>query len=265
MKQNYNFLPRWLTKQEIALAPTSWIRVLSKYTTRRRKALWETKPGYNTLLASIMAAIAKKDRHLIDLAAELTKDNMPKYIYLSLISSALTCFGERDEGLAMLREAANLEPTDGPVLSLAAETDDLVEKENLAKRVLDKNPHNLEALRHLAYAKYFKGETKEARRIIDEILLKEPDNYLAREYKANIHFDNEEYNNALEQYLKIKLKPIPISLQLKICHCYYLLGRIKKAKRIARKIQGQVSLAYELEMKIEDANKLLAEILSSCP
>jgi len=78
MKQALYFLPRKLNKEEIALAPTNWVQALTHYRYRRRRAIREIKPGYNTLLASAMAAIAKKDRNLIDIAKELTKIIFPK-------------------------------------------------------------------------------------------------------------------------------------------------------------------------------------------
>jgi len=262
MKQKYDFLPRRLTKEEIALAPVNWIRVLSNYSSHRKKAIKETKPGFNTLLATLMAAITKKDRHLIDVATELTKENVPRDIYLSLVSTVLCDLGLKEESLAMFREAVKLNPSHTMLLSLAADTDDLDEKESLAKKVLDENPKDSDALRHLAYAKYFKGEHEEAKHLIDEILLNDPGNIYAREVKGNVYFDRKEYSKALEQYLKIDLRPMPVSLQFKICHCYYLLGMLRKAKKIAKKIQGKISLAYELEMKIEDANKLLADVLN---
>jgi tetratricopeptide (TPR) repeat protein len=264
MKQNYDFLPHRLTKEEIALSPANWVRVLSHYSYRRRRALWEKKPGYNTLLAAVMAAIAKKDRHLLDIATELTRKNMPKYVYLSLVSSALRCLeAKKEEGLMMIREAAKLDQSPSTLLSLAAETDDLDEKESLAKRVLDENPKNSEALRQLAYARYFKGEHEEAEGLVDEILLNELGNIYAREFKGNIYFDKKEYQKALEQYLKIDLKPVPVSLQLKICHCYHLIGKVGKAKRIARKIKDKIPYAYDIECGIERANEILAEILNS--
>jgi tetratricopeptide (TPR) repeat protein len=262
MKQKYDFLPRRLTKEEIALAPAAWIRVLSNYSRRRKKAINETKPGFNTLLATLMAAIAKQDKHLIDVAIELTKENVPRYIYLGLASSVLCYFGAKEESLAMLREAVKLNPSHTMLLSLAGDTDDLDEKESLAKKVLDKNPKDGDALAHLAYAKYFKGEHEEANRLIDKVLLNELGNVYALEHKGNVYFDKKEYSKALEQYLKIDWRPKPVSLQLKICHCYYLLGMLRKAKKIAKKIQGKVSLAYDLGMEVEKANKLLTDVLN---
>jgi tetratricopeptide (TPR) repeat protein len=263
MKQKYDFLPRRLTKEEIALAPSEWIKALRKYRIRRLRAIWEDKPGFYTLVATLSAAIAKKDRHLIDIASQLTKGNMPEYTYLSLLGVALDCFGEKEESLKLIREAVKLNTSHTTLLSLAAETDDIDEKEDLAKRVLNENPKDSDALRHLAYAKYFKEEHGEAERLINEILLNEPQNIYALEFKGNICFDKKEYDKALEQYLKIKLKPVPVSLQLKICHCYYLVCKLHKAKKIAKKIQNKISLAYDVEMNIEKANELLTEILNS--
>ena len=264
MKRKYDFLPRKLTKEEIALAPSPWVRLLSHYPTYRKKALKEIEPGYFTLLAAILAAIAKHDRSLIDVATELTKDNVPEHMYLSLVGSALSDFGEKDKSLNMLRKSVELQPSNSALSVLASEIDDLDEKASLAQKILEDNPKDNDALRHLAYAKYFKDNRIEAERMIDEILSDEPNHLDALEYKGNIYFDKEDYNKALEQYLKIKVRPTPISLQFKICHCYYLCGMISKAKKIAKKIQYKISLALDLEMDIESANKLIAEILKYC-
>lgn len=263
MKQKYNFLPRRLTKKEIALAPANWIRVLSGYSYRRRRAIWENKPGYNTLLATLMAAIAKKDRHLIDVATELTKENVPKHIFMSLVGSALCELGQKDDGLAMLRESVKWDSSPTLLLGLASETDDSGEEENLAKKVLNENPKDCDALRHLAYAHYVKGEREEAEHLIDKVLSIEPSNIYALENKASSCFNRGEYHKALDYLLKIDLKPTPVSLQLKVCHCYYLLGMTSKAKRIAKKIEDKIPRAYDIEGGIESAQELLTEILNS--
>ncbi|MBN2269443.1 MAG: hypothetical protein JXN61_02455 [Sedimentisphaerales bacterium] len=263
MKEKYGFLPRRLSRQEVALAPSNWVRVLSHYSYRRRRALWEKKPGYHTLLAGAIAAIAKKNRGLIDIAAELTTDNVPRYVHLTLVSSVLRCLGEKDEGLRMIRKAAELDRSPATLLSLAADTDDLDERESLAREVLNSNPKDSEALRQLAYSRYFKGDREGAERLIDEVLLQEPANIHALEFKGNVYFDKEEYAKALEQYLQIKIRPVPVSLQFKICRCYYLLGMVRKARRIAKKIKDKITCAYDIEGGIEPAKELLAKILSS--
>lgn len=263
MKQQYTFLPRKIPKEDIALTPMGWVRLLTNYSSYRAKAIKEAKPGYYTLFSTLLVAVAKRDRHLIDHAVELTKENVPKYKSLGLVGSFLCDFGSKDEGLAMLREAVKLHPSPAFLLSLAAETDNHEEKENLAKRVLSENPDDCDALRHLAYAKYFKGEKEEAENLIEKILLMDPCNIYALKYKGNIYFDKDDYGKALEQYLKIKLKVKPISLQLKICSCYHSLGISGKAKRIAKKIQGRVSEAYDLELDLENTKQLLMKILDN--
>jgi tetratricopeptide (TPR) repeat protein len=263
MNQKYNFLPKRLSNEEIVLAPGNWGKVLSHYSYRRRRAIWEEQPGYHTLLAAAMATVAKKDRHFIDVAAELTKNNVPRYIYLSLVGSTLRSLGDREEGLEMTRKAVELDQSSATLLSLAADTDDLDEKERLSRKVLNDDPKDNEALRHLAYSKYFKGERDEAEHLIDKVLLNQPRNTHALEFKGNVYFDKEEWPLALEQYLKIKIKPTPISLQLKICHCYHLLGMSRKAKRIAKKIKDKIIRAYDIDGGVERAQELLAEILAS--
>ncbi|HBG28318.1 MAG: hypothetical protein A2Y10_04165 [Planctomycetes bacterium GWF2_41_51] len=265
MKQKFNFLPRKLTKEEIAVAPSEWIKPLRSYRIRRLRAIWleDERPSYYTLLTAAMAAIAKKDRHLIDIASQLTKGNMPEYIYQSLIGIALCDMGFKAEGLAMEREAVRLKPSHSNLLSLAAGTDDLDEKKELAKKVLSENPKDSDALRHLAYAKYFKGERQEAEHLIDDILLNEPNNNYALEFKGNIYYDKKEYDKTLECYLKVRLKPKPISLQFKICHFYYLAGKLRKAKKIAKKIQGKIALVSDLGMNLDKVKELLIEILKS--
>jgi len=265
MNQKFDFLPHKLTKDEIALAPSNWIKPLRSYRIKRLRAIWleDERPSYYTLLTAVMAAIAKKDRHLIDIASQLTKGNMPEYIYQSLVGIALCDMGFKEEGLAMEREAVRLKPSHSNLLSLAADTDDLDEKEELAKKVLNENSKDSDALQHLAYAKYFKGKRQEAERLFDEILKNEPNNIGALEFKGNICLDRKGYDKALEWYLKVKLKPKPISLQFKICRCYYLIGKIRKAKKIAKKIQDKISLVYDLEMSIDKADELLTGILNS--
>ncbi|HBG26653.1 MAG: hypothetical protein A2Y10_18360 [Planctomycetes bacterium GWF2_41_51] len=265
MKQKFNFLPRKLMKEEIALAPSEWIKQLRSYRIRRLKAIWleNESPSYYTLLATILAAIAKKNRHLIDIASRLTKGNMPEYIYLSLLGIALDFFGEKEESLKLIHEAVKLNPSHSNLMSLAAATDNLDEKEELAKKVLNENPKDSDARRHLAYAKYFKGERREAERLIDEILLNEPNNNYALEFKGNIYYDKKEYDKTLEWYLKVRLKPKPISLQFKICHFYYLAGNGRKAKKIAKKIKDKIFLVSDLEMNLDKAKELLTEIVNS--
>lgn len=263
MKQQYKFLPRKLTKEDIALAPMIWTRILSEFPNRRKKALKEAKPGYNTLIALLSAAIAKRDKRFIDVATELTKNNVPEHTYLSLIGSALCDFGSKDEGLVMLRQAVKLQPFCSSLLMLAAETNDLDEKECLAKKVLGENPKDVDALRHLAYAKYFKGQLEDAESMINKILACEPTNIYALEYKGNICFDKKDYKHALDQYLKINLRPTPISLQFKICRCYHLLGMNSKAKKIARQIRGKLSLTLETDKYFEHGEELLQEIIEA--
>lgn len=263
MMHNSKLLPNRLTKEEVAAATMSWTRILSTYSSRRKKALKEPIPGYNTLWAMLMAAIAKHDRSAIEMAAELTKENMPQHIYLSLLGCAWCELGNREKGLAMLREAAEIHSSPSLLLSVAAETDDLEEKQNLASRVLADNPQDVDALRHLAYAKYHQGDREEAERLIDKILLTEANNILALEHKGNIYFDAGEYGTALEQYRKIALKPMPVALRFKICHCYYLLGQFGKARRTARSIQDTVALANNLDVNVQSVNELLTKILNS--
>jgi len=263
LKQKCAFLPRRLTKEEVALAPMGWLKTISNYTSYRSKAIQETKPGYYTLLSIILAAIARHDGSVIDTATELTRENMPQHMFLTLVGAALCCFGSKEEGLSMLREAVKLNPSHSLLLVYASETDDIEEKENLSNKVLNENPEDNDALRHLAYTKSVQGKHGEAEILIDRILNNEPDNVFALEYKGNIYFEKKEYNKTLEYYLKINLKPTPISLNFKICRCYYLIGKLRKAKKIAKKIQPKLSLAYDLEIDIGNANKLLTEILNS--
>jgi tetratricopeptide (TPR) repeat protein len=263
MKQRYGFLPRRFKREEVALAPIGWIRTLSDYSGFRKRALREHKPGFNTLIAILSTAIVRQDKNLVDVAVELTKENVPRHVYLSLAGATLCDLGSKDEGLAMLRDAVKAKSSDASLSGLAAETTDLGEKEHLSKRVLNENPEDCDALRHLAYAKYFKDEIEEAEHLLNKVLQIDAGNIYALECKGNIHFDKEEYQKALEQYLQVKLKPTPISLQLKICHCYYLLGMVNKAKRIAKKIEDKISRAYDLDGGVQAAQKLLTEILNS--
>ena len=261
MKNHY--LPRRFKKEEIVLAPIDWAGLLSNYSWFRRKALKETKPGYYSLIAIVLTGIVKQDKHLIDIAVELTKETVSKKDYLPVVGSALSTLGLEDEGIAMLREAVKLDPAHSTLLLLAAEVKDLEQKEELSKKVLSENPQDIDAIRHLAYAKYFKGELEEAGRLIDRILEADADNVFALEFKGNISFDKKDYKDALKQYHRIQLKPMPILLQVRICYCFHSLGMNRKAKKMAKKLKSKVASLHESRQEVKIINKYLSDIMNA--
>jgi len=265
LKQEYDLLPQKFTKADLASLPIGWRRAASDYQLFRNRAIGEPKPGFYTLVAMLLAALVKHDKHLVDVAVELTKDNVPTHEYLSLAGAALCDLGFQDEGLAMLRAGVESDPSNSSVVVLAACTPDIEEKENLSNRVLSEDPDDCGALRHLASAKCSKGKIEEGERILNRVMELDPNNIYALECKGNICFDRKEYRKALTLYRKIKVKPVPVSLQFKICRCYYSLGIMNKAKRIARKLEDKIASAYDVEIEggIEAARDLLAEILRS--
>jgi len=265
LKQEYDLLPEKFKKEEIASFPRGWIRSASDYRYFRDRAIGEYKPGFYTLVAMLLAALVKHEKQLVDVAVELTKENVPAHLYLSLAGSALRNLGFQDEGLTMLRAAVESDPSNSSVVILAACTKDIEEKETLSNKVLSENPDDCDALRHLAYSKCSKGKIEEGENLLNRIMERDPNNVYALEFKGNICFDRKKYRKALMLYRKIKARPVPISLQFKICRCYYSLGMMNKAKRIARKIEDKIASAYDIEIEggIEGARDLLTEILSS--
>lgn len=265
LKQEYDLLPQKFNKADIASLPIGWVRAASDYRYLRERAMGEYKPGFYAFVAMLLAALVKHDKHLVDVAVELTKDNVPTHEYLSLAGAALCDLGFQDEGLAMLRAAVESDASTSSVATLAAYTHDIEEKEDLSTKVLSEDPDDSDALRHLAYAKCCKGELEEAERIQNRIMEVEPNNVFALELKGDVCFHRREYRKALALYRKIKVKPVPVSLQFKICRCYYSLGMMNKARRIARKIEDKIASAYDIEIEggIEGARDLLAEILKS--
>jgi len=265
LKQEYDLLPEKLNKDQIASLPLSRIRPASDYQLFRNSAIGEPKPGFYTLVAMLLAALVKQDKHLADLAGELTRDNVPEDEYFYLIGSSLCYLGFQEEGYAMLRKVVELDPSASSVAMLACYAQDIDEKERLANEVLSEDPDNSSALLTLASAKYHGNETEEAEQILNKILEIDSDASYALEMKGVICFDREEYREALAFYRNIKARPLPVSLQFKICRCYYSLGMMNKAKRIARKIEDKIASAYDIEIEggIESARDLLAEILRS--
>jgi len=265
LKQEYDLLPQKFNRADIASLPIGWVRAASDYRYLRQRAMGEYKPGFYTFVAMLLAALVKHDKHLVDVAVELTKDNVPTHEYLSLAGTALCDLGFQDEGLAMLRAAVESDASTSSVATLAAYTHDIEEKEDLSTKVLSEDPDDSDALRGFAYAKRCKGELEETERIQNRIMEVEPNNVFALELKGDVCFYRGEYRKALVLYRKIKVKPVPVSLQFKICRCYYSLGIMNKARRIARKIEDRIASAYDVEIEggIEGARDLLAEILSS--
>ncbi|MFA5422561.1 MAG: tetratricopeptide repeat protein [Phycisphaerae bacterium] len=256
-------IPRKFKKEEIVFVPISWRETIDKYPSYRKKAIKENEPGFYTLIVILSTAIVRRNTELVYESIKLTKKNVPEHIYLSLAGSALCDLGFKDEGLTMLRKSIEHEKSSTLLLGLAAETDNPEEAQNLSEMVLRNNPQDCDALRHLAFAKYSKGEKDEAEEILDKVLKIEPTNKFALENKGNSCFNRKEYDKALETYLKIDLNPTPVSLQYKICCCYYKLGCLKKAKKIAKKIKDKVSLSYDFDDDTENARNLLQEISSS--
>ena len=265
LKQEYDLLPEKLKKEQIASLPLTRIRPASDYQLFRNSAIGEPKPGFYTLVAMLLVALVKHDKHLADLAGELTRDNVPEDEYLYLIGSSLCYLGFQEEGYAMLRKVVELDPSASSVAMLACYAQDIEEKRSLANKVLTKDPDNSSALLTLADAKYHGNETEEAEHILNKILEIDSDAFYALEMKGNICFDRGEYREAFAFYRTIKVRPLPVSLQFQICRCYYCLGMTKKAKRIARKIENHIKSAYEIDIEggIEAAQALLNEILSS--
>lgn len=265
LKQEYDLLPQKFNRADIASLPIGWMRAASDYQLFRNRAIGEPKPGFYTLIAMLLAALVKHDRHLVDVATKLTRENVTEDEYLFLAGAVLCNLGFQDEGLAMLREDVELDPSASSISTLASYTQDIEERERLADKVLSEDPDNCSALGNLADAKYHRHEIDEADRILNKILEIDHDAFYALEFKGDICFDREEYREALAFYRKIKARPLPVSLQFKICRCHYCLGMIKKAKRIARRIEDKIASAYDIEIEggIEGARDLLAEILSS--
>lgn len=263
LKHKHIFLPRRISRTEKSLLPSNWTRIIANYSQYRKKAIKEAVPGDYTFLAGLLVAMVKRDRQLVNTVVSLVKDNVPEHFSLSLAGGALCDLDFKEEGLAMLRKAVEIKPKHSYILSLASETNDLDEKMSLAEKVLSDNPSDCDALRHLAFAKYFKGEIEEAERITDDILMNDPTNVYALEAKGNMCFIQEKYKDALDEILKIKLKPLPVSLSLKIFHCHYLLGSTRKAKKIAKKLRGKVNLACDIDPMNRPAIELIAKVLES--
>ena len=256
-----DILPKIIKKEDIALAPANWSNALSRYSQYRRKALTEATPGYNTFMAMLLFALVKCDKNLIEKAIGIVGENIPRYVILSLAGCVYCDLGVPDQGLPMQREAASLNPLPSLLLSLAADTDNLDEAEELIQRVLKEDTQNSDALRQLAFVKHARGDTEEALQILNNILLKEPNNKLVLEHKGNMLLDIKEYSKALAVYKKIKIKPKPISLEYRICLCYYRIGKYFKAKSIAKRIKNKVALDLELKPQIDNVNQMLDEIM----
>ncbi len=253
-------LPNVIDINDVSLAPIGWVNLLLQYPQFREKADHETKPGYFTLLAFLLVAIARHDKKLVDFAIQSTKKNVPKNQFLSLVGTVLCDIGSKHDGLKMLRDAVNVYPSPSVLAVLAANSSDLNEKENLSKQILKIAPQNCDAIREMAYVKHMKGDTEEAERMLDGLLLREPDNKYVLMVRGNIFYDRRNYLSALEQYQKINIQPVPVLIQMRICCCHYFLGNTSKAVEIARVIKDDISRVYEKGETIQRMSEIIHKL-----
>lgn len=113
---------------------------------------------------------------------------------------------------------------------------------------------NTQALMHQAIRLSLKGDLKEAQKILQEILKKEPNNMFAHSNLGKIYFDQKEFDLALASYRKaLDINPNFSMAQNNIAMVYMETGNYEKAEAIFKK-------ALEHTPDFELANGNLGEI-----
>ncbi len=221
--------------------PSGWDKVAwCSYTKFRKRAEKENPPGHYVLLTAVLQFLVSKDKTFVDKAVELIKGNVPEDCVLCLTGTALCDGGYHEEGLERLRKAVSLNPSPGNMEALAGaieKPEDYDEKLELSNRMLEKNPNDVDALRHKAFVLVQRNHLDEAEVLVRKALEICPKNTANREAMGEILFLRGMYKEALRLYKKAFLYfHNSKHLWQQIALCYLELGKPKKAKKAAYKL-----------------------------
>ncbi|MHC4215593.1 MAG: tetratricopeptide repeat protein [Planctomycetota bacterium] len=216
---------------------TAWY----SYTHLRKKAEKEQPPGHCTLFICILQALASNDRSFIDRGVSAVMENLPEDAILNISGMGLCELGFHDEGIERLRKAVDLNGSVLNITSLVSHLDnpnEYYEKLLLTKRVLDKEPSNVEALRRAAYVLVQYGQLDEAEEYLRRAIEISPENRYLQEALGEIYFRRGDYEAAIREYQRSR-KFLDTSTRVwqQITLCHYFLGNFRKARRSVRRMK----------------------------
>ena len=118
-----------------------------------------------------------------------------------------------------------------------AKPEDYSEKLELSNRILKIDPNDVDGLRHKAFVLVQYGHLEEAEKVVRKAIIVSPKNAANREALGEILFRRGMYKEALQLYEKAYcyFDRSKYSWQ-QIAHCYFQLGKLKKAKKAALKM-----------------------------
>ena len=224
---------------------TAWY----SYTRFRKRAEKEQPPGNYTLLICILQALASNDRSFIDRGVSAVKQSLPEDSVLSLSGMGLYELGFHGEGIERLRKAVALDGSVLNITSLASHLDnpnEYYEKLLLTKRILDKEPSNVEAMRRAAYVLIQYGQLDEGEKYLRRAIEISPEDRYVQEAFGEVYFRRGNYEAALREYQRSR-RFLDTSARLwqQITLCHYFLGNFRKARRAVSRMKR----AERLELK----------------
>ncbi len=265
MNQLIKMLPEKLKEEDLLKIPEDWFGIAkSSYRRYVIKAKKEQLPSYNTLMACAIWSLVIRNREFLDKCYNMTKINIPEDISFSISGMALSALGYKEEAMSRIYRAMQLNPCEIYNMALLSEIENLDEKIEFAQKVIDENPQNEDAYRHMAYAYLKKGNSNKALELIKQTLEINKNNCFAREFYGDLFLNKKEYRKALNQYRKAyKGHFMSTALQFRIAQCLYGLGKIRQAKKLINKIKPYLKYSKEFQGNTESIEKLAQKILVS--
>ena len=126
----------------------------------------------------------------------------------------------------------------------------------VARKILEKNPDNFDALEIITIAARAKGNKAEYKAAANDLLAKDPDNAQANIMVGDEYLGNAKYKMALQSYAKaLKTEPENYDAKYGYAVCSYYTDDVKTAKQISLEL-------LEKEPDNDGAMSLLAKIYS---
>lgn len=235
-----------IDRQTCRLLPEPFDKYAFNFKEWVKYAQKENPPGKCVLTCSAIKSMVTQKCEYIETALEIviTESDSQRASILGVAGLVLCFIGYGDKGIQLLRNAFKLAPCSRFSLSLATELEEISsfdESCELCHTVLMDEPDNLEAKRILAINHLNQGDIEKARKLISEVLVKNPKDRKAYRISSNIFFRQEKYKFAIAEYKKsigfLEYNPCVI---YHLARCYFAIGQIKKSRKHVKKINPKV-------------------------
>lgn len=265
MKPEDSFTIPKLTYNQYRLLPGPFDQYAIEFKKWADCAKKESPPGKCVIICACTKTLLTKDGSCLDKALELVEiSSMDTKDFVIGLAGMVFCYiGQKEKGICMLREALEISSSSVIALNLAVELDgdeNLDEGVELCNSVLETEPNNIKALRILSVKYLNKGEGVKAKDAIMHALNLDTKSKLLREVYGNVFYHEEKYPDALREYKKARsflgYRPY---VDYRLAICYYKLGKLRKSRKFAKKINNDV---FEIDPYFRDNSDEIKQRIS---